>query len=309
MSEPSRANGAPPEAGSGGSNGERGTSRARSGLLARIALGMGALGAGLTIVFTVLLFAVVGLRHRTNEARQSQEVIATANGLQTLLIDFETGLRGYVIWKQDKYLEPWRTAYQRYPGEMRKLIGLTAHEPQQQQAAREIRGGTDASLADYSSPLIQFLQRTPPLARPVAASRTGSHQVQAIRKRFSRFLSDEEDLSAARDARASTTAHNALVVGLIALGGALLFLLGVAIYFERTIAKPVRLVAPAARRVATGDLSGRLPTEGPGEIGVLERSFNSMADSLQRSRDDLEERNRRLVESERLKAELVSNVS
>jgi CHASE3 domain sensor protein len=106
MSEPSRAVGAPPEAGSGGTNGDRGTAGARSGLLARIALGMGALGAGLTIVFTVLLFAVVGLRHRTNEARQSQEVIATANGLQTLLIDFETGLRGFVIWNQEKYLAP-----------------------------------------------------------------------------------------------------------------------------------------------------------------------------------------------------------
>jgi signal transduction histidine kinase len=71
----------------------------------------------------------------------------------------------------------------------------------------------------------------------------------------------------------------------------------------------VRLVARAAQRVAAGDLSGRLPTEGPGEIGVLERSFNTMADSLQRSREDLEERNRRLVESEHLKTELVSNVS
>src|SRR5690242_3760383 len=231
MSEPSRADGAPPEAGSGGTNGERGTSRARSGLLARIALGMGALGAGLTIVFTVLLFAVVGLRHRTNEARQSQEVIATANGLQTLLIDFETGLRGFVIWGQDKYLEPWRTARRRYPSQMEDLIRLTAHEPQQQASAREIKREIDTYLAKYSLPLVDFLQRNPQLARPVAAEQTGTHQVQQIRQRFARFLSDEEDLSAARDTRASSTAHNALVVGLIALGGALLFLLAIAVYF------------------------------------------------------------------------------
>jgi signal transduction histidine kinase len=309
MSEQSRATGATPEAGSGGTNGDRGTSRARSGLLARIALGMGALGAGLTIVFTVLLFAVVGLRHRTNEARQSQEVIATANGLQTLLIDFETGLRGFVIWKDEKYLGPWRTARQRYPDEMAKLIRLTAHEPKQHAAAQQIKQAIDAYLIDYSFPLVSFLRRNPNFARPVAAAETGSGQVQAIRARFTHFLDNEEALSSDRDARARTTAHSALVVGLIALGGALLFLLAIAIYFERTIANPVRLVARTARRVATGDLSGRLPTEGPGEIGVLERSFNSMADSLQRSRDDLEERNRRLVESEHLKTELVSNVS
>jgi signal transduction histidine kinase len=192
---------------------------------------------------------------------------------------------------------------------MEKLIRLTAHEPRQQAAAREIKREIDAYVVNYSLRLVSFLKRNPVLARPVAAAETGSGQVQKIRQRFAHFLADEEALSAERDARARTTAHNALVVGLIALGGALLFLIGIAIYFERTIARPVRLVAQAARGVALGDLSGRLPTEGPGEIGVLERSFNTMADSLQRSRDDLEERNRRLVESERLKTELVSNVS
>jgi len=75
------------------------------------------------------------------------------------------------------------------------------------------------------------------------------------------------------------------------------------------VSSPIRFVAGAARRVAAGDLSERVPTGGPGEVGILERSFNAMVDSLQRNRDDLEERNRRLVESERLKTELVSNVS
>jgi signal transduction histidine kinase len=277
--------------------------------MARIALGVGGLAAGLTIVFALLLIAVVGLRHRSLESRRSQEVIATANGLQTLLIDMETGLRGYVIWKDRKYLKPWSGAQRRYPTEMRKLIRLTENDPHQQAAARQIQTAIDAYLNDYSVPLVNFLQRNPAKAQPVAASRTGSKQVQAIRQRFSRFLSDEEHLGASRDSRARTTSRNAVIVGLIALGGALLFLVAAAVYLGRGVARPVRLVARAAQRVAAGDLSGRLPTEGPGEIGVLERSFNTMADSLQRSREDLEERNRRLVESEHLKTELVSNVS
>jgi signal transduction histidine kinase len=309
MTEQGGAVDTPPEAGMGGTDGNRGNSKARSGLLARIALGVGGLAAGLAIVFALLLIAVVGLRHRSLEARHSQEVIATANGLQTLLIDFETGLRGFVIWKQDRYLQPWRVARERYPGEMAKLIRLTKDEPRQRAAAGQIKTAIDAYLLDYSLPLVGFLQRNPGAARTVAASKTGSRQVQAIRQRFSRFLADEETLGAARDARARSTAHNAVLVGLITLGAALCFLLAAAVYLERVVARPVRLVARAARRVAGGDLSGRLPTDGPGEIGVLERSFNAMADSLQRSRNDLEERNRRLAESERLKTDLVSNVS
>ena len=65
----------------------------------------------------------------------------------------------------------------------------------------------------------------------------------------------------------------------------------------------------AAEKIAGGDLSPRVPIEGPGEVGQLERSFNAMADSLARQRAELEERNQRLVESERLKTDLVSNVS
>jgi signal transduction histidine kinase len=71
----------------------------------------------------------------------------------------------------------------------------------------------------------------------------------------------------------------------------------------------VRLTADAAGRIAGGDLSRRVPTDGPGEVGQLERTFNTMADSLERTLADLEERNRTLVESERVKGELVSNVS
>jgi two-component system, OmpR family, sensor histidine kinase VicK len=44
-------------------------------------------------------------------------------------------------------------------------------------------------------------------------------------------------------------------------------------------------------------------------VGELERTFNTMAASLERTVADLEERNQTLVESEQVKSELVSNVS
>lgn len=42
-----------------------------------------------------------------------------------------------------------------------------------------------------------------------------------------------------------------------------------------------------AQRLAGGDLTARVPETGQSEIGVLERSFNSMAEALQRGRDAL----------------------
>ena len=58
-------------------------------------------------------------------------------------------------------------------------------------------------------------------------------------------------------------------------------------YLTRAVALPVRRAATMAGRLADGDLSTRMPETGAGEVGALERSFNTMAASLESSRDEL----------------------
>src|SRR5690242_19919620 len=111
----------PLEAGTGGTNEERGTMRARSGLLARIGVWALVVSVALGAVFAVQIVSVIGLRHRSLEARRSQEVIATANRLQTLVVDMETDLRGFVITEDEAQLQPWRDAHRLYPQEVASL--------------------------------------------------------------------------------------------------------------------------------------------------------------------------------------------
>jgi HAMP domain-containing protein len=58
-------------------------------------------------------------------------------------------------------------------------------------------------------------------------------------------------------------------------------------YLRRAIVRPISRAASMAGRLAAGDLSVRLPENEIGEIGALERSFNAMGSSLERSRDEL----------------------
>jgi signal transduction histidine kinase len=60
-----------------------------------------------------------------------------------------------------------------------------------------------------------------------------------------------------------------------------------ATYLSRAIVRPVRQASMTAQRLASGDLSTRMPTTGVAEIGVLEKSFNTMAGSLERSQSRL----------------------
>ncbi len=289
--------------------GQRANWWARSGLVARIAVSAIVVAAGLAIVFLVLFLAITGLRERSLQARHSQQVIATANELQTLVIDLETGLRGFVITNDEKNLEPWAKAQRRYPEAIANLLSLTEGDRRQHARAVAIRKAIDKYLNDVSLPLVRFMRNNPAAARQIVGTGYGSDQVRSIRDRFERFLATETALGDTRDNRARRTARTALVVGGIGLGAALLLILLGAVYVNRAVARPVRLAADAAAQIAGGDFSGRLRTDGPGEVGRMERSFNTMAASLERTLADLEERNRTLIESEQTKTELVSNVS
>jgi RNA polymerase sigma factor (sigma-70 family) len=63
----------------------------------------------------------------------------------------------------------------------------------------------------------------------------------------------------------------------------------------RAIVRPVLGASAMAGRLAGGDLGARMPSSGVGEIGALQRSFNSMAASLQQSRAELAASRARVV--------------
>lgn len=296
-------------AGAGGSSGRSRRSWADSGLVARIAFSAVAVAIGLAIVFAVLFLAILSLHQRSLDARRSQHVIATANELQTYVIDLETGARGFALTRDERYLDPWNRAQRLYPGAIARLVEVTKDNVVQHERALAIKKDIQIYFSDYSVGIVNFLRRNPQEAPSVATDARGRRQVEAIRGQFKRFIETETALSEARNEAARATTRNSLLVGGIGFGAALFLLFVGALYLNRAVARPLRRTADAAARIASGDLSERLDTEGPGEVGELERTFNTMAASLERTVADLEERNRTLGESEQVKSDLVSNVS
>jgi signal transduction histidine kinase len=61
------------------------------------------------------------------------------------------------------------------------------------------------------------------------------------------------------------------------------------LYLASAVSRPVRALTDAAERVAAGDLAGRVPASGTGELSALARTFNQMVERLGESRA-LEER-------------------
>jgi signal transduction histidine kinase len=283
--------------------------RRRAGLAAGTALAGGLVGVALTVLFTVLLVAILNFRHASLTARHAQQAIASANRLETLVLDLDAGLRGFLITNDERTLEPWREARADYPSEMRALLRLASDSPEQEARARSIKSAIDTYLDDFSTPLVDFMHRNPDAAKKVVAARRDEEELRPVRQRFDRFVAAERRVFEERDDSARATGRVAIALGAGSLGVAIALIALLTIYLARRVARPIDIAARTAERLAAGDLSSRVPLRGVGEVGRLERTFNSMAASLERGRQELEEQNRRLRESEQAKSDLVSSVS
>jgi two-component system sensor histidine kinase MtrB len=72
--------------------------------------------------------------------------------------------------------------------------------------------------------------------------------------------------------------HTLLVVGLVLL----LLIAGITYLVVRLVVTPIRLAAQTSQRLADGDLEVRMPIANEDAFATLARSFNGMADALQR---------------------------
>jgi len=89
---------------------------------------------------------------------------------------------------------------------------------------------------------------------------------------------------------------------LIAGVALVVLLLVIALIVTRQVVRPLQVAAETAGRLASGDLSKRITVRGADDIARLGRSFNDMADSLQRQI-------RRLEELSRVQRRFTSDVS
>jgi signal transduction histidine kinase len=245
-------------------------------------------------VFATLLSTISEQRRSADAARHSEEVIASANRAEKLLLDVETGARGFIITRNERFLEPWRSARRLFPREALLLVRRVSNNPGQESLAQEIRRLGRDYAEGFSVPEVATARRGGPGAARIVASGAGKRRVDALRARFARLVEGEGDLAAQRRQRAEDAARRA--IGLAAGGMALCVLLVLAFtgYLTRTVVVPVGAVSRAARRLAGGDLTARVPAHGRDEVAQLGESFNTMAASLEAGRDELESQNTEL---------------
>ena len=168
----------------------------------------------------LLIWQVNHLLHVFEWVDHTDTVIAQANKGQKLLLDMETGKRGYLLSGDPKFLQPYTSAEGRVTPALKTLSTLVSDNPAQTQrlaVLEDLRAQWDADAE-------REISRRATGSQADQRDEEGKRLMDAMRVQFTAFIGTEEHLRAQRSETAQRVAQRTILGALFAAivgGGAL----------------------------------------------------------------------------------------
>jgi two-component system sensor histidine kinase BaeS len=167
-------------------------------------------------------------------------------------------------------------------------VPIFATDPGQPPLDAQIRARCEENAAEPGRDKTQDLARAQVCAAPNAEEALSSCLAQAFTDRISDIAPVPVRVSLGAHDQPRVLAPGPVLAAAVAV---VVLALAVTVLLSRRVLRPIAILTAASQRLSQGDLRERVTVSGRDELAELARSFNRMADSLQRG----EERQRRLV--------------
>jgi PAS domain S-box-containing protein len=149
----------------------------------------------------ILFWQITRLINLSEWVDFTDRVIARAHFAQRLLIDMESGRRGFLLTGSEPFLRPYEEATRAFDGEWKALRGLVSHNPGPTRLLEEVSPAIN-SWREQTAGIIRLRRAGDPLARDEAAILRGKEMMDDIRDHLARFIVVEEGLRNERSLRA-----------------------------------------------------------------------------------------------------------
>ncbi|MFD7229302.1 CHASE3 domain-containing protein [Streptomyces sp. NPDC059881] len=233
------------------------------------------------ILLVVGAFAVVGAQLLGRTAAESNDLVdriqparVDAYRLQKALLDQETGVRGFALSRDPRWLEPYTLGQKEAASAARALRPALAGEPQLLSDLTRVENTAGTWRTAHAEPLVERTrQGTLPVAAELQQSKLAFDQLRVQFGQLNRDLLAER--TAARDEMHRTrSAHNWLFTGMLAAFVAIAAALGFLLH--AAVGRPLNALRGAAQRVADGDFDHRIEPAGPAEAQQLATAVEAM---------------------------------
>ena len=243
----------------------------------------------LALVVVIAVFALLrgnaALDDATDKRADARMDLALVNEVEKDLLDLETGVRGFVITGDERFLQPWQQARRRLP---RDLAALPRHLNDPGDNRGLVASLTRASmeyLRGYTQAVVAAARRGRPQAASNATTAAGKRRVDRIRRIVDALAAGESAQVARLSSIADERVHEGNVLGIGVLVGAPALIVLFTVYLVHSIAAPIRHVGRAADALASGDATARAPQEGVRE--VAERANQAKSEFISRMSHEL----------------------
>ncbi|MBP2562307.1 methyl-accepting chemotaxis protein [Neorhizobium galegae] len=250
------------------------------------------------------------------------QVLRAVDGMIAGMVNQETGLRGYLLAGDEKFLDPQKAGEAQFRAAFEQTKSLTSDNALQQKRLTDLEGQVKGWSREVMSKEIALMRdaKTVDQARAMEVSGAGKTYMDSIRA-IAKEISDEEasllDERAAASANAANHTFWSIVVGLAAT---IIVIAASLLLLSATMIRPIQAITASMKRLASGDAETAIPFAGRvdeiGEMAAAVEVFRTNALENRRleqeantQRSQSEEQRRRTAEQERLRAEAMAQAT
>lgn len=262
------------------------------------------------IALFVLLACISGLAYfgSNNTDKQFSQVVEVdaqiARNTETLIkliVDMETGVRGYALTGKEEFLEPYYSGEKQFPVLMQQQRELISTDQEKLDILNSIDGKFSTWKNEAAIPMIQMRKTIGDEIDDLAnfhrledfvESKVGKDNLDIIRVEFTQLTDSVIMTTESRYANVTAIFKN---INYITFGILIVFcvILVILIYtIIKDVVNPVKKLSDAALIVSKGELPDEIPVENSNEIGYLTSAFNTMVvdlGNISSERDIIEE--------------------
>ncbi|MFZ5738058.1 methyl-accepting chemotaxis protein [Rhodopseudomonas thermotolerans] len=267
-----------------------------------------------SIAANALIARNLAILARNNDmTTHTYQVMEQAKSIVAAMVDGETGVRGFLISGEDKFLEPYRASDKEFRRSLAETKRLTSDNPAQQKRLEQI----DTAAAEWRSNVAEreiALMKNPQTvneARGLESSGAGKKSMDSIRGLVRELVDAESSLLSVRAEAAATalsSSYTAIVVSAVVM---VVIIVAGLLFLGRAVTRGIVDMTAAMGRLAQNDLTVDVPhADRRDEIGKMAGAVQVFKDNAIRVRQleaEQQEAERRQAEQRRVEMMTMAN--
>ena len=235
------------------------------------------------------LFNFNKMQDSLNWVNHTNEVIRTAEKIEKIAVDMETGERGFILTGEKSFLEPYTIGYRAYEKVLKELLLLVNDNPNQIKVLKEANDLINNWLTNIAEKYIKKRQQldeaksksAAKIMGELVAKGEGKIYFDKFRTSMKSFKDEELRLLKLRNESSeylTASTNNMIIVSTLS---AIIMALFISAFLVKSIIQPINRLKECASKISQGDLDIVVEDSDRGdEIGYLAKSFKQMQEYI-----------------------------